>query len=386
MKIVILGSGRVGSAMARDLAREESFEVTVVDAAEDALGRLADEPRLRTRRGDLSDPAEIGRAVQDQDLVVGAVPGFMGFATVQAVLENGKNIVDISFFDEDPFRLDEIARARGLIAVMDCGVAPGCSNLLLGHAAGRLDRIDHFACYVGGLPVVRTWPYEYRAVFSPIDVIEEYTRPARFIRDGRLVTLPALSEQELLDFPGVGTLEAFNTDGLRTVIRTFPEIPSRIEKTLRFPGHAERMRMLRETGFFRQDPIEVGGQRVRPLDVTAKLLFSAWQLPEGEEDVTVMRVVVEGEREGRRVRHTWDLLDRYDRATRTTSMARTTGYTCTAMVRAVAEGVWTRPGITPPELVGREPAAFDRVMRHLAERGIVFRETVEEGAKSGEIV
>jgi lysine 6-dehydrogenase len=379
MKIMVLGGGRVGSAMARDLAREESFEVTVVDASADALDRLVDEPRLRTRRGDLADPAEPGRAIQDQDLVVGAVPGFMGFATVQAVLENGKNIVDISFFDEDPFRLDEIARARGLVAVVDCGVAPGCSNLLLGHAAGRLDRIDHFACYVGGLPAVRTWPYEYKAVFSPIDVIEEYTRPARFVRGGRVVTMPALTEVELLDFPGVGTLEAFNTDGLRTVLHTFPQIPSRIEKTMRFPGHAERMRMLRDTGFFSQIPIEVGGQRVRPLDVTAKLLFSAWQLAEGEEDVTVMRVLVEGERDGRRVRHVWDLLDRYDRATRTTSMARTTGYTCTAMVHAVASGAWTRAGIIPLELVGGEPATFDLVMRHLAERGIVFRETVEEG-------
>jgi lysine 6-dehydrogenase len=115
---------------------------------------------------------------------------------------------------------------------------------------------------------------------------------------------------------------------------------------------------------------------VRPLDLTAKLLFSAWQLAEGEEDLTVLRVAVEGEKDGRKVRFTWDLLDRYDRATRTTSMARTTGYTCTAMVRLVAAGLWTRPGVTPPELVGREPAAVDFILKHLAERGIVFRETV----------
>lgn len=376
-KIVVLGGGRVGSAIARDLAREESFEVTVVDSSEASLARLADTPRLRVRRADLSDAAEIGRAVEGQDLAVGAVPGFMGFATLQTVLEQGKDIVDISFFDEDPFRLDELARGGSRRALMDCGVAPGCSNLLLGHAATRLDRVDSFVCYVGGLPTVRTWPYEYKAVFSPIDVIEEYTRPARFVRDGRVVTLPALTEQELLDFPGVGTLEAFNTDGLRTVLRTFPDVPNRVEKTLRFPGHAERMRMLRDTGFFRYDPVEVGGQTVRPIDLTAKLLFSAWQLAEGEEDLTVMRVAVEGEKDGRRLRLAWDLLDRYDRETRTTSMARTTGYTCTAMVRLLAAGLWTQPGITPPELVGRETAAFDFVMKHLADRGIVFRETVE---------
>lgn len=377
MKIAVLGSGRVGSVMARDLAREPSFEVTVVDASEGALRRLADEPRLRTLRADLADPDEIGRAVRDQDLVVGAVPGFMGFATVRAVLEHGKDVVDISFFDEDPFLLDELARERGRMALVDCGVAPGSSNLILGHMAATLDRVESFACYVGGLPVVRTWPYEYKAVFSPIDVIEEYTRPARFVRQGRRVTLPALSEIELLDFPGVGTLEAFNSDGLRTLLQTV-DAPSLVEKTLRYPGHAEKMRMLRDTGFFSQEPVEVGGARVRPIDLTGRLLFSAWQLGEGEEDFTVLRVVVEGERAGRPVRHTFDLLDRYDRETRTTSMARTTGYTCTSMVRLLAAGLYARKGVSPPEFVGREPEAYAFVMRELEKRGVRFQETVEE--------
>lgn len=377
MKITVLGSGRVGSTIARDLAAEPGFEVTVVDASEAALGRLADEPRLRTRRADLGDPAEIGKAVQDADLVAGAVPGFMGFAMVKTVLEHGKDIVDISFFDEDPFRLDELARERGLTAVVDCGVAPGCSNLILGRVATLLDRVDTFACYVGGLPVVRTWPFELKAVFSPIDVIEEYTRPARFVRGGQPVTLPALSEVEPLDFAGVGTLEAFNTDGLRTLLKTVPA-PNMVEKTLRYPGHADKMRMLRETGFFGQQPIDAGGTRVRPLDVTAKLLFSAWQLGEGEEDVTVMRVAVEGEKERKKLRYSYDLLDRYDRATRTTSMARTTGYTCTAAVRLVAAGLYKTKGISPPEFIGREADAYAFMMRELEQRGVSFRETVSE--------
>jgi saccharopine dehydrogenase-like NADP-dependent oxidoreductase len=377
MKITVLGSGRVGSTIARDLAAEPGFEVTVVDASEAALGRMADVPRLKTLRADLGDPAEVGRAVQDADLVAGAVPGFLGFATVKAVLEHGKDIVDISFFDEDPFRLDELAKERGLTALIDCGVAPGCSNLILGRVAGVLDRVDSFACYVGGLPVVRTWPFELKAVFSPIDVIEEYTRPARFVRGGQPITLPALSEVEPLDFAGVGTLEAFNTDGLRTLLRTFPA-PNMVEKTLRYPGHADKMRMLRETGFFGREPVEAGGVGVRPLDLTAKLLFSAWQLGEGEEDFTVMRVVVEGQRDGRALRYSYDLLDRYDSASRTTSMARTTGYTCTAVVRLVAAGLYKRKGISPPEFVGQEADAYAFVMSELEKRGVSFRETVSE--------
>src|SRR6202035_1122061 len=188
MKITVLGSGRVGSTIARDLAAEPGFEVTAVDASAAALARLGDVPRLSTLEADLADPAAVQRAVAGADLVAGAVPGFLGFATVQAVLEAGKDIVDISFFDEDPFRLDELAKARGLTALVDCGVAPGCSNLILGRAAGLLDRVNRFACYVGGLPAVRAWPFELKAVFSPIDVIEEYTRPARFLRGGRPLT------------------------------------------------------------------------------------------------------------------------------------------------------------------------------------------------------
>lgn len=373
MKIVVLGGGRVGSAMARDLARDPQFEVTVVDASAEALRRLG-ESGLKAERADLADPAAVGRAVRGHDLVVGAVPGFMGFATLKAVLEADKDVVDISFFDEDPFLLDELARERGRVAITDCGVAPGCSNLVLGRMAAELDRVDNFTCMVGGLPAVRMWPFEFKAVFSPIDVIEEYTRPARFKRSGEMVTLPALTEVEPVDFPGVGTLEAFNTDGLRTLLKM--DVPSMVEKTLRYPGHVDKMRMLRETGFFGTEPLEVGGARVRPLDLTAKLLFSSWQLGPGEEDFTVMRIVVEGEKDGRRSRYAWDLLDRFDRETGTTSMARTTGYTCTAAVRLVAAGLYDRKGISPPEFIGRDARAYEFILRELAARGVVFKETV----------
>lgn len=375
-KVVVLGAGRVGGAIIRDLAATGEFEVTAADASAEALARLEGTPRVATVQADLSDPAALGRVLERQDLVVGAVPGFMGFETLRRALEAGKDVVDISFFPEDPFELDALAREKGRIALVDCGVAPGCSNLILGRLEAALDSTERFVCMVGGLPVERRWPYEYKAPFSPIDVIEEYTRPARFRRDGKDVVMPALSEIELVDIPGVGTLEAFNTDGLRTLLRTC-RTPSMVEKTLRYPGHAERMRMLRETGFFDVDPIEVGGVRVRPIDVTARLLFDAWMLRPGEQDLTVMRVEVEGTKDGKRVRHVYTLLDRYDERTGIHSMARTTGYTCTAMVRLVARGMFREPGVHPPEIVGRDEACFDFIMSELAARGVVFRHEVE---------
>jgi lysine 6-dehydrogenase len=374
--VVVLGAGRVGSAIARDLAAG-GFEVTAVDANPASLDGLSGAPRLARARADLNDAASVKAVVEPADIVVGAVPGPMGYATLRTVLNAGKDVVDISFFEEDAFALDGVARANGCIAIVDCGVAPGCSNLILGRTAELLETVDRFWCAVGGLPVERRWPYEYRAPFSPIDVIAEYTRPARFRRGGAEVRLPALSEVELVDLPGVGTLEAFNTDGLRSLLRTIP-VPDMVEKTLRYPGHADRMRMLRQTGFFHERPVEVEGGRVRPVDVTAQLLFDAWRYQPGEEDLTVMRVDVEGTATGRRVRHRYDLLDRYDAATGTQSMARTTGYTCAAAVRVVAEGLWTAVGITPPETLGRDEACFDRMMGLLTERGVRFRATVDD--------
>ncbi|PLX29822.1 MAG: saccharopine dehydrogenase, partial [Ignavibacteria bacterium] len=373
----VLGGGMVGSAIARDLDREDSFHVTVADNNPATLQRYA-QWNIATRQADLDDMAQLADVITDADLVIGAVPGFMGYRTLQRVIEAGKNIVDISFFPEDPFSLDELAKERGVTAIMDCGLAPGLGNMLMGRMDADLDRVDSFLCFVGGLPVVRRKPYEYGAVFSPIDVIEEYTRPARYIEHGAEVVKPALSDVEQLDLPGVGTLEAFNSDGLRTLAVTM-DAPSMKEKTMRYPGHADLMRALRDTGFFRKDPVNVGGHGVVPLDLTAKLLFPAWQMEEGEADLSVMRIIIEGEKDGLRETHTFDLLDRFDHATGITSMARTTGYTCSVTARLVADGRYRRPGISPPEYLGAEQSSFDALMEGLHDRGIVFEHTMVPG-------
>ena len=229
---------------------------------------------------------------------------------------------------------------------------------------------------VGGLPATRRWPYEYAAVWSPIDVLEEYTRPARYVEHGVLVEREALSDVELIELPGLGTLEAFNTDGLRSLAHTI-KAPDLKEKTLRWPGHAEKIRLLRATGFFSREPVEVAGVKVRPLDLTAKVLFPLWRLGEDEEEVTVMRVEVEGGPPAARRRYTYDLLDRTDRERGETSMARTTGFPATAVARLLLSGAYQKPGVHPPEILGREPAIHAQVMEALRQRGVFFRESVQ---------
>lgn len=382
MQIIVLGAGLVGGPMALDLAAEERFAVTVADRDSAALARLAARGPVATLPADFGDPEAVARLVSDYDLVVGAVPGHMGYRTLEAVLQAGRPVVDIAFFPEDPFGLDDLARRQDVPAIVDCGVFPGMGSTLIGRADRLLDRMQSVTVLVGGLPEIRRWPFEYRSVFSPCDVFELYTRPARLRVGGELMVRPALSEPELVELPGVGTLEAFNTDGLRTLLTTV-DTPNIKEKTLRYPGHAQKMLLLRECGFFGEEPLEVAGQRVRPLDLTSELLFPMWEAREGETELTVMRIVITGEEAGRPVRWTWDLLDRTDTEGGVTSMARTTGYTATMAVRAVADGIYREPGISPPEYLGRVPGCTSYLLEGLAARGVVYREQREDPTAVG---
>jgi len=366
-KIVVLGSGMVGRVMAVDLAN--GHDVTSVDVSPANLDLLRKAPVKRVA-ADLSEARAVRRLAGEADLVVGAVPGFMGFETLRAVIEAGTPSVDISFFPEDAFLLDGLAREKGVTAVVDCGVAPGMSNMILGYHAARMV-VREFRCYVGGLPVKREFPFEYKAPFSPADVIEEYIRPARFVANGQLVVKPSLSDAELLDFAPVGTLEAFNSDGLRSLLKTM-SVPNMIEKTLRYPGHANAVKVLRESGFFGREDMDVRGCIVRPIDVTSAILFERWRLREEDDEFTIMRIVIEGEEDGRSRAYRYDLFDRKDPKTGFSSMARTTGFAATAVARLVLAKKFVRKGICPPEFIGAEEEPFRSVMEALEARGVHY--------------
>lgn len=376
-KVIILGSGLVGAPMAVDLAKDSRFEVTAVDRDADALNCLKEERYpIETIQEDLSRTERLKELVEPFELVISAVPGYLGFQTLKAVIESRKDVVDIAFFPEDPFLLDDLARRNSVTAIVDCGVSPGMSSILVGYVNQILDDTQNVTLYVGGLPESREWPYEFKAGFSPLDVIEEYIRPARYLSNGKICVKPALSDPERIDFLGVGTLEAFNTDGLRTLLKTIPARNMR-EKTLRYPGHVERMAMLRETGFFSKDIIRVNGTEIRPLDLTAKLLFPKWKMNRNDRDITVLRLIVDGKKDSMRLRYLFELLDRHDSTTHTHSMARTTGYTATLALKMIADGMYRRKGISAPEFIGQQPECVTFMCSGLKDRGIVYKETVE---------
>lgn len=369
-KIIVLGGGMIGSTMVADLCKD--YDVTCADINDDVLNSISKKLSVHVVKCDFSNLLEVRTVITPFDLVIGAVPGFLGFNVLKTIIESGKNVVDISFFPEDAFLLDELAKKNNVTAVVDCGVAPGLCNIMAGLHNKKI-KLTSYECLVGGLPVERKKPYEYKAPFSPIDVLEEYTRPARFIKNGKLVTKEALSDVEQITFDQCGTLEYFNTDGLRSLMHTMPHVPNMIEKTLRYPSHADLMRLFRESGFFSKEKVKVKNVEVAPVDLISKLLFKEWKYQQGEEDFTIMRVILVGEDKKGEVKIVYTLYDRYNKETQTMSMARTTGYTCTAAAKLVIENKFARKGISPPEYIGEDENCFIEVENYLKERRVIFK-------------
>ncbi|MBK5210407.1 MAG: saccharopine dehydrogenase NADP-binding domain-containing protein [Flavobacteriaceae bacterium] len=369
--IIVLGAGMVGSTMAIDMAKSHS--VTITDFNKSALEKVVKKcEKLKPMVLDVTDKAALQKTINPFDLVICAVPGFLGFETLKSIIEAGKNVIDISFFPENSLDLFELAKQKKVTAIVDCGVAPGMGNIILGYYNEKLNITD-FECLVGGLPKIKKWPFNYKAPFSPVDVIEEYTRPARYVENGKVVVKDALSDVEFIDFEGVGTLESFNSDGLRSIIYTMAHIPNMKEKTLRYPGHIEYINVLKKSGFFNEEKININGIDISPLEFSSKILFNEWKLGDTEEEITVMRITLKGTNKiGESKTIVYNLHDEFCPKTNTSSMARTTGYTATAAANLFLDGLFSEKGVFPPELVGKHEKCFNYFLDYLKERNVIY--------------
>ena len=363
--IVVLGTGLVGQAIVIDLAKKH--KILAVDINQENLSALTGIKNVSTQKKDISVSRNLKEVISGANLVIGAVPGFMCYQMLEDVIKSGKDIVDISFSPEDPLGLDELAKQQGVTAIVDCGVSPGMGNIILGNYLNKMS-VKSYKCLVGGLPIKPEKPWGYKAVFSPIDVIEEYTRPVRIKKNGKQLIEEPLSKKEIIEFEGIGEFEAWNTDGLRTLLKT-TDIPNMIELTIRHTDTITPIIALRDSGYFSYDEIDINGKKIKPIDLTTKLMFSQWKLQPGEEDMTLMRIIIEGDNE----KYIYDLIDYYDKATDTTSMARTTGYTCTAAADLILEGKYAKKGIIPPEILGQDETVFNHILNYLADRNVIYK-------------
>ncbi len=371
-KIVILGCGPVGKYIAIDLCKDPNHEVTSVDIDPKALDQLAKENPVKTLVEDLSTAEGITRAVADADIVIGSVPGPLGYAMLEAVIRAGKNIVDISYFLEDPYELDELAKEMGVTVVVDCGVVPGMSNIILGDHM-RTMKVTDYKVFVGGFPKSRKAPLAYKTDFPILEVLEELSGPGRSVENGKVVARPALDETMTIDLPKLGTMACLNADGLRTLLHTsISEVPNMFEKNLRYPEYVDQMRIFDDIGLFSQTPIQVKDVSVKPLDVISAILTPVWKYEPGEPDLTVARIIISGEEDGKPMTYTYDLYDQLDPETGTPSMARTSGFTCAGVTKAVLDGGYSQTGIIAPEIFGREKGCRDSVEKYLKDRGVLY--------------
>jgi len=375
LRVLVLGCGNIGSVIARDFAESmEESQIVVADREEERAKKVASSIEdAAWITVDATDYAGLVEVLRGFDLVIGALPGDYGYQALKAAIEAGVDMVDVSFTPEDPLELDRAAKEAGVTIIPDCGVAPGLSNMLVGYASAKLDRVLEAHILVGGLPEHPVPPLGYTVTWSAEGLIDEYMRDVRIVEGGRLTIVPALSGLEEIDFPGVGRLEAFYTDGLRTLLHTLRGVESMWEKTLRYPGHVEKIRLLKALGFFDEEPVTVGRVEVSPRLVTARLLERSLRRPE-VGDLLVMRVEVAGERGGEEVRFRYYLLDRYDRERGVTAMARTTAYTASIVAGKLARSIIKERGIVPPERLGMDEGLFKEILSALRDRGVRVEE------------
>ena len=381
MRVAVIGAGMMGSTIAWDLARSEDVDsVLVGDIDEFRLEELGHRcgKKLKTERLDATNPSSLRGFMRGHDVIVSALPhGSVHPVDLTAVMA-GVKMVNIAFEDEQ-MELDDIARKNESLLIPGAGLAPGLSAILAAEGARDLGIPEEGHILVGGLPQKPEPPLNYRLLFSVKGLIREYLS-ARIIRGRRVVNVVPFDVIEHHRFPKpIGLLEAFYTDGLGSALYTMRDFSILDEKTLRWPGHGEKIKFLIDCGFFSEEPIMTGGGSVVPVDFTSQLLFKV--LSRGDpKDLTVMRVDVLGSRDGGRARVRYEMIDYYDDEYGITSMGRTTGFTAAIIARMVGRGELVGRGVRGPESIldGRMVAGL---LQQLASKGVKIVRRTRSGKK-----
>jgi lysine 6-dehydrogenase len=372
----------MGRVIAKDLLETEpecSFTILDSDTGklEDVAG-LLDSDRVRAVPVNVQDTASAAAALRGHSAAIGALPHAYALDALKAGVAAGVSMVDLVGSKPELRRdLNATALEAGVLVIPGFGVAPGLSNVLTARGLEGLDEAHSGVIYVGGLPVKRTPPLEYQTVYSLVSMFGAYLRPAQVWRGGTWEKVPPLTGIEILEFPSIGPLEAFYTDGLASLVLTmggkFRDTLE--EKTLRYPGFAEKVAFLNECGLLEAEPVQVGSVEVAPRDVLIKQVAPLFELsPEG--DILVMRVVVRGETGGQVVTHSFELLDYMDPESGDTAMARTTGFPASVAARMISAGDLTEKGVHfPEELFGGSRG--DHLLSQLAARSVAVRHNVE---------
>jgi lysine 6-dehydrogenase len=375
-KIIVLGSGNIGSVVARDAAENlPSAQVAIADVDENRAKEAALSTGLDNVswvRVNATNVSELTSRLKNYDVAVGALPGGLGFRVCKASIAAKVDMVDVSYMPEDVMALNDSALKAGVTIIPDCGMSPGLCSMLAGRGVSKLDEVDKVVMLNGGLPEKPVPPLDYVVTWSVKDLISMYSRKVSIVKNGKVVQVEPLSGLEEIDFPGVGRLEAFYTDGLRTMLYTL-KTKEMWEKTLRYPGHADKIKLLKALGFLDSEAVEVSGTRIEPREVTARLFEKKLKKPD-VPDIVVMLIKVTGKKNGKKIEHVYTVLDHYDKVRQVTSMARTTAYTASTVAQLLALKGIEEKGVIPPEKLGMNDNIFKRVVGELKKKKVHVKE------------
>ena len=380
MKVIAVGSGNIGSVAVEDLATNmKSTEIIIADkddsrskAVVERIGRN----NVSSIQLDIVDRNKLLQTLKKFDLAMGFLPGALGYDLMKACIKAKKSLVDVSYMAENPLKLHSAASKARITLIPDCGLAPGISNFLVGHAYAKLEKTSSVKIMVGGLPEKPVPPLDYVITWSSDGLIDEYTRKAVIIQHGKKTEVEALSGVEAINFPKVGKLEAFYTDGLRTLSQTLKDVEEMWEKTLRYPGHAEKIKMIEKLGFFEEEKVKIEDTLVSPRKLTARLLERKLKIPK-IKDFVAMKVEVSGVKNGKRVSFVYHMLDKYDQKRGITAMARTTAYPMSIVAQLMLKGIIKQKGVIPTEKLGMEKEVVQEYLSQLKKRDIKIIEAKE---------
>ena len=376
MKIMVLGCGNIGSVIAKDVAENLPSALVVIadvdkNRAREAVSRIGLE-NVNWAQADATNQSELSSKLKSFDVAVGALPGGLGYRTCKAAIAAKIDMVDVSYMPEEILTLNKAALKAGVSIIPDCGMSPGLCSMLVGRGVSKLDEVEKAHMLNGGLPEKPVPPLGYVVTWSVKDLIDMYSRKVSIVRNGRVVQVEALSGLEEIDFPSVGKLEAFYTDGLRTLLYTV-KAKEMWEKTLRYPGHTEKIKLLKALGFFDSETVEVAGTKVEPREVAAKLFERKLKRPDIPDIVAVL-VQVSGLKSGKRIEYAYTLLDYYDEERQVTSMARTTAYTASVVAQLLARKTIEEKGVIPPEKLGMNERLFEKLNGEMRKKRIAIKE------------
>ncbi len=369
MKCLILGGGRQGITCGEFLFKK-NIDVTFVDIDEKNL-YMIEKLGFKKIKEKIDIPEKIVKLSSGYDLIICALPARFGRMAQQAAILSGKNIVDLSYSKEDPFELEDKAISSGITIIPDAGVAPGISNLFAGRIYKSFDRCEKIKIYVGGIPEKNIPPIGYTITWSPEDLLSEYERKVKILKNKKIKIVEPLTGIEKVKFKGFEDIEGFYTDGLRTLLKTLKNVNDLEEKTLRYKGHIEKIKFLKDLGFFNETINEK-----KPREVLIEILKNIQT--RDIKDVLLLRVIGEGKINRKKRKIIFELVDRGD--DKHTAMERTTGYSL-AIFSYILLTENILKGIVPPEILGFDQKLFEKIISHLKEVNIKVKFKNEDSGK-----